>query len=103
MLSLVFPWPLIVAFWLSEGELNRLADQVVATGSLPAPRQAGWFWIEGARVEPSGNVALLIDASPGGRRGFLRSGPKGWTTPPLVVPTDTVVHLSRSWIYASED
>jgi hypothetical protein len=79
-LTMLTLWPLRLAFLVSQPALSRLADRVAAGQTLRRPEWAGLYRIVGTAVEPStGNVGLIIDASPGGRSGFMRLGPG---TPP---------------------
>jgi hypothetical protein len=69
-------WPLRVAFLVSNPALDGLADRVAA-GRAPAfPVQAGLYRIVGCATDSrTGNIALITDANPGGREGFVRHRP----------------------------
>ena len=68
----ITPWPLRVAFAFSRPSMERIADRVAA-GGVNVPEWAGVYRVVGAVREPSnGNIALLIDANPAARAGFVR-------------------------------
>ena len=95
-------WPLRVAFLVSRPALERLADRVAA-GPAPAfPVQAGLYRVVGCAIDPAtGNIALITDANPGGREGFVRSQPE---TPHGPFPSLFMsIKFSRRWAFEMED
>jgi hypothetical protein len=76
MVPLVSCWPLRIAFLAARPTLERLADRVVAEQPVAFPRQAGVFRLVESRIGPvAGTVALVTDANPSGRAGFVRIPP----------------------------
>jgi hypothetical protein len=105
-LTMLTPWPLRLAFLVSQSALEKLADHVAAGKSLGGPQWAGVYRVVGGMIDPiRGNVGLVIDASPGGRSGFTRLGPG---TPPEdyylpFVNLNTAIRLGNRWYYEAED
>jgi hypothetical protein len=105
-LTMVTLWPLHLAFRVSRPALERLADRVAAGKGLGGPQWAGVYWVVGGEIDPmTGNVGLVIDASPGGRAGFTRLGP---STPPEsyalpFVNLEMAIRLGDRWYYEAED
>ncbi len=105
LLPLTIPatlWPLRLAFALSRPALDRLADRVAAGEVIGSPEWAGVYPIVATRRDPTkGNVALLIDADPGGPTGFVRQGgPRPGSGPMLGL---YVVPLGGPWRYFNDD
>jgi hypothetical protein len=95
-------WPLRVAFLVSSPALERLADRVAAGQAPPFPIRAGLYRIVGCATDPcTGNIALITDANPGGREGFVRyqlGTPHG--------PFSSLwmgMNLSRRWAFEMEE
>jgi hypothetical protein len=66
-------WPLHLAFLASRPAMDRLADRVAAGQAITSPEWVGLFRVVGSAVDPtSGNVGLILDPNPSGRRGFVR-------------------------------
>jgi hypothetical protein len=102
LMTLLTFWPLRVAFLVSSPVLERLADQVSA-GQAPAfPIRAGLYRIVGSATDPvTGNVALITDANPNGRAGFVRYLP-GTRHGPFC-NLFMGMSMSRMWTFEVED
>jgi hypothetical protein len=95
-------WPLRVAFLVSRPALEHLADRVAAGQALTLPVRAGVYSIVGFATDPStGNVALITDADPGGRSGFVRHRPGTPHGPFRSLWMG--MRLSRTWAYEMEE
>jgi hypothetical protein len=86
--------------------LERLADRVAAGQTPGFPVQAGLYRIVGYEVDPgSGNIALITDANPDGRSGFVRyqlGGPAGRTHAPFS-SLFMNMRLNQRWEFEMED
>ncbi len=101
--TVVTLWPLRLAFLVSRPALEQLADQAAAGQSISFPRQAGLFWMRGARMDPaSHNVGLLLDPNPSGPSGFVRMGPEHNGAGPFS-SSGMGVALGGGWEYRQED
>jgi hypothetical protein len=102
-------WPFRLAFLASENALSRLADQVAAGNAPQRPVWAGVFRIVGSAIDPAtGNVALVTDADPAGRAGFVRYrlGPGGVPVGPGGGPLTNLngsFELRHGWRFECED
>jgi hypothetical protein len=95
-------WPLRVAFLISRPALERLADRVSAGQAPLFPTRAGLYHIRGAATDPvTGNIALITDANPGGRAGFVRYQP-GTPHGPFS-SLFMVISLDWTWAFEMED
>jgi hypothetical protein len=106
-LSMLFTlWPLRLAFFASRPAMDRLADRVNAGQAIGSPEWAGLFRVVGSAIEPTkGNVGLIIDPNPGGRSGFVRTGP-GVPAKKNLGPFWNLnfnEHLGGRWWYQNED
>jgi hypothetical protein len=95
-------WPLWVAFLVSSPALERLADRVAAGQAPPFPVRAGLYRIVGCATDTrTGNIALITDANPGGREGFVRRQPG---TPHGPFSSLWMgMRLSRRWAFEMEE
>lgn len=101
-------WPFRLAFLASESALDRLADRVAAGRAPRNPLRAGLFLVVGSVFDPStGNIALITDAAPEGRSGFIRyrldpNIPGGLRHGPFT-NLNHDLQLSDEWRYECED
>ena len=103
LVTLATGWPLPVAFALSRPALDRLADRIAAGETLVNPEWAGCYRIITAVRSPlNGNIALVIDAAPAGRSGFVRVVDPASPMLPFV-NLNYDLPLGRSWRYQNED
>ena len=91
-------WPLRLAYGVSRGALERLAERVRAGERLALPVRAGIFRVRGAEISRHGVVCLWTHPDPAGSTGFVQC-----RRDDIPFNLGSLVRLDDRWQFISED